>query len=75
VYIVIVSVAVFYVPWAEEFGEVSKTLLNSFTATVSVIVVFFFGSSAYVEARTKGKQEESGTSQPQEDAQPRLAPS
>jgi len=67
VYIVVVSVAIFYVPWAEEFGEVSKTLLNSFTATVSVIVVFFFGSSAYVETRTQGKQQETGTAKQQGD--------
>ena len=68
VYIVIVSIATFYVPWGEEYSEVSKTLLNSFTTTVGVIVVFFFGSSAYVEAHTTGKHEERRTSQSQDDA-------
>lgn len=50
VYIAIVSIAAFYVPW-EEFGEASRTMLTSFTGTVAVIVVFFFGTSAYVEVR------------------------
>lgn len=55
VYIVIVSITAFFVPWAEEYSEVSKTFINSFTTTVGVIVVFFFGSSAYLEARINSK--------------------
>jgi hypothetical protein len=36
----------------QSLSEISRLLLTSFTATVSVIIAFYFGSSAYVAART-----------------------
>jgi hypothetical protein len=36
----------------ESLSEISRLFLTSFTATVSVIIAFYFGSSAYVAART-----------------------
>jgi hypothetical protein len=49
VYLVLVSVVAFF-RVGGELPPVVSTLLGSFTATVSVIVAFYFGSSAYVEA-------------------------
>jgi peptidoglycan biosynthesis protein MviN/MurJ (putative lipid II flippase) len=57
VYLVLVGVMVFFRgTW--ESPEVTQTLLGSFTATIGVVVAFYFGSSAYLEARSpksKGK--------------------
>lgn len=49
VYLVLVSVVAFF-RGGGELPPVVNTLLGSFTATVSIIVAFYFGSSAYVEA-------------------------
>jgi uncharacterized membrane protein len=38
------------------FGE---TLVTNFTAVVGTILVFFFGSSAYIEAKTKTEKKDS----------------
>lgn len=67
VYLVLVSTVAFYVPW-EKISEVTRTLVKSFTATVSVIVAFFFGASAFLESRPAGQNEKSKTSPPQDDA-------
>jgi hypothetical protein len=37
----------------EQLPEISRLLLTSFTATVGVIIAFYFGASAYVAARTR----------------------
>ena len=50
VYLVLLGVVAFFQgDWKSP--EVTTTLLGSFTATVGVVVAFFFGSSAYLEAR------------------------
>lgn len=50
VYLVLVGVVAFFGgKW--ESPEVTMTLLGSFTATVGVVVAFYFGASAYVEVR------------------------
>lgn len=55
VYLVLVSIVTFF-RGKIELPPISTTLLESFTATVSVIVAFYFGSSAYIEAsRARGK--------------------
>ena len=49
------SVALFET--AADVPEISRILMTSFTTTVGIIIAFYFGSSAYVAAR-------SGTSEP-----------
>jgi FtsH-binding integral membrane protein len=51
-YIALVAYCVFL---AETFklAAFSETLVTNFTAVVGTVLAFFFGSSAYIEARTK----------------------
>ena len=51
-YLVLVGSASLSGQWVGDMPEVAKTLLYSFTGTTSIIVGFYFGSSAYVAART-----------------------
>lgn len=57
VYLVLVSIVAFYAGWSDTFSKLTETLLGSFTATVSVIVVFYFGASAYLEGRGAEKHD------------------
>ena len=52
VYVVLISITAFFVgEWKSP--QVTITLLTSFTSIVGVIVAFYFGSSAYLEAKSK----------------------
>jgi len=53
VYLVLISYATFnFIPGQQ--SPIAGTLITSFTATVGVVVAFYFGASAYVQARSKG---------------------
>lgn len=54
VYLVTVGTVTFF-RGRTEVPEVTGTFLASFTATVGIVVAFFFGSSAYLESRTSEK--------------------
>lgn len=49
-YLVLLGVVAFW-HGDERVPEITQTILGSFTATVGVVIAFFFGSSAYLEAR------------------------
>lgn len=57
--VLIATVGLFKSTGGGEMLEVSRTLLTSFTATIGVIIAFYFGSSAYVEGKSKSKDEAS----------------
>ena len=50
VYLVLVGVVAFF-RGEPDVPDIAESLIGSFTATVSVVIAFYFGSSAYVEAR------------------------
>src|SRR4051812_33322303 len=50
VYIALISMTTFH-PGKVPVGDVTKSLLSSFTTTVGVVMAFYFGASAYVEGR------------------------
>ena len=54
VYIFIVGVVAFFGEARElsEMKDVTKTMLTSFTSIIGVIIAFFFGTSAYIEAKS-----------------------
>lgn len=56
---VILVVYCLFLTEAFKAAAFSETLLTNFTAIVGTVVAFFFGSSAYVEARTKTRKEDS----------------
>jgi hypothetical protein len=47
-----------FVPPEFKLAAVAETLLTNFTAVVGTLVAFFFGSAAYIEARTKQKKDQ-----------------
>lgn len=49
-YLVLVGLAAF-IRESDELSDFTRTLLSSFTSVVGVVVAFYFGASAYVEAR------------------------
>ena len=51
-YFVLVGVTAFF-RGKDDMPEVAMSLLGTFTATVGVVVAFYFGSSAYVEAESR----------------------
>jgi hypothetical protein len=53
--VLIASAGLFTFTQGAEMPEVSRTLLTSFTATVGVIIAFYFGSSAYVAGKSKSQ--------------------
>ena len=50
-YLVLVGLAAF-IRESDELSDFTRTLLSSFTSVVGVVVAFYFGASAYVEARS-----------------------
>ena len=51
---------------APKFPPIAESLISSFTAIVGVVVAFYFGSSAYIESRSKtsSDRKDSPPSQP-----------
>ncbi len=60
-YLVFVGAGSFF-RGSNEMPEMAKLLLTSFTATVGVIIAFYFGSSAYVAARKAASSESTSES-------------
>jgi len=56
VYFVIVGETSFFEK-QHEFSAISQTMVASFNVIVGVVVAFFFGSSAYLQARTGQRRE------------------
>ena len=49
--------------WTEKqpLPDVSKLLLNNFTTVVGIVIAFYFGASAYVEAKSRTQAAKSAT--------------
>ncbi|GGY61059.1 hypothetical protein GCM10011613_00510 [Cellvibrio zantedeschiae] len=52
-YLVLVGIVVYFVNTANTLPPIVETMLSSFTTLTSVVVAFYFGASAFVEAKTK----------------------
>ena len=57
VYFFLLGVNVFLYP-PDEMSEITRALINNFTYVVGIVVAFYFGSSAYVQAHTKDTSDE-----------------
>jgi hypothetical protein len=72
VYLVLVGFVAFYRPISEDAGlklpEITSTMISSFTTLVGIIVPFYFGTSAYVQAKREEKQKDSATDASEEPA-------
>jgi uncharacterized membrane protein len=70
VYLVLVGVVAFYTPVDPNSGrklpDISNTMISSFTTLVAIVVPFYFGASAYVQAKREGRQKDQGQT-PSED--------
>ena len=58
-YLVLVGIVAFFGRGPEQLPPITQTMISSFTTIVGVVVAFYFGSSAYVEAE-KSKATVSG---------------
>lgn len=52
-YLVLVGVVAFWEGGPETLPPITQALITSFTTVVGVVIAFYFGSSAYVEAKTR----------------------
>jgi protein-S-isoprenylcysteine O-methyltransferase Ste14 len=52
-YIVLVGIVAFFQKGPDRLPPITQTLVSSFTTIVGVVVAFYFGSSAYVQARNQ----------------------
>ena len=60
-YIVLVGIVGFFKEGPEELPIITQIILSNFTSVVGVVIAFYFGSSAYLQARQKqGKDGEDG---------------
>lgn len=50
-YLVMVGLVAYFESAAEKLPAITQTLITNFTTIVGVVVAFYFGSSAYVEAQ------------------------
>ena len=56
IYFFILSVSILLQP--EALGEFGKTMVNTFTTIVGIIIPFYFGASAYTQVHAPGKNKE-----------------
>lgn len=64
VYLAIVGTVAFYKPTegAINLHPMTQQIINSFTTVVGIVIAFFFGSSAYIEAKKRSSGEQKGSS-------------
>ena len=55
VYLVLVG-AVAFLAVSETIPPITESLIGSFTATVAVVIAFYFGATAYLDARRGAKE-------------------
>ena len=56
-YLVLVGISAYFLEGAKELPKITETMLSSFTTVTSVVIAFYFGASAFVDAKTKAKPE------------------
>lgn len=61
-YLASVGIVLFYAPVSgeEKLHPATELMLSNFTMLVGVIIAFYFGSSAYIQTRSKGREENTG---------------
>ncbi|MBU1172060.1 MAG: hypothetical protein KKD44_21090, partial [Proteobacteria bacterium] len=52
-YLVLVGIVAYFTKDSVKLPQITETLIGSFTTVVGVVVAFYFGSSAFIEARKK----------------------
>lgn len=52
-YLVLVATVAFFQRGPQALPPITQTLLSNFTGIVGVVIAFYFGASAYVEAHSK----------------------
>lgn len=62
-YLALVGSATFFGSQVGEMPQIASALLTNFTSIVGVIIAFYFGSSAYIEARTRGVSKKDGSNE------------
>ena len=56
-YLVLVGIVAYFINGVEKLPPITETMLTSFTTVASVVVAFYFGASAFVDAKGKAKPE------------------
>jgi hypothetical protein len=54
-YLVLVGLVAYFINGVEKLPPITETMLTSFTTVASVVVAFYFGASAFVDSKAKGK--------------------
>ncbi len=63
VYLVVVGIVAFFIYGPQELPGITETMVTSFTTVAGIVVAFYFGSSAYLQAlreKTKSGDAEPG---------------
>ena len=55
-YLVLMAIAVFFAHQTGELPAITRSMINSFTAIVGVVIAFYFGSSAYIQAKQEKRR-------------------
>lgn len=51
VYLVLVGIVAFFVVGPKELPGITQTMVTNFTTVVGIVIAFYFGASAYVQAQ------------------------
>lgn len=56
VYLVLVGIVAFFVVGPRELPGITQTMVTNFTTVVGIVIAFYFGASAYVQAQREKKE-------------------
>ena len=56
VYLVVVGIVAFFVVGPTELPGITQTMVTNFTTVVGIVIAFYFGTSAYVQAQREKKE-------------------
>jgi hypothetical protein len=62
-YVVLVSIVAFFKSGPETLPPITQTLITNFTTIVGLVVAFYFGTSAYLQAQKKASRAPDGSPQ------------
>jgi hypothetical protein len=57
-YLVLVGIVAYFINGVEKLPPITETMLTSFTTVASVVVAFYFGATAFVDAKGKSHADE-----------------
>lgn len=55
-YLVLVGIVAFFTEGPEKLPAISQTMVTNFTTIVGVVIAFYFGASAYVQASAQRRE-------------------